>query len=359
LGKWYEKMELKDIQFILNHFEGAGHIFPRTISTATTCNKQVLVTDIDQIYAKFKAADFKDCRINAYPDFTNFHGINMQYPAFVMCDLDLSKFKTEKLLLRTLRATVKNIVMDLGENAKPTVLSTGNGYHVYQPIKLPVLERESLFETFITPSTQFIRYAAKKWTKGKNDPANHPSVNSCMVRVPNSINSKNGKTVQVVQWWNGTRPAANGMLFWFHIHLVGEILRDDAKRRGPFYRAVHSSKGITISLRRSADDSPRYLHWIESAILKGNGISDWRKATISLVLAPYLINVRKCNYSTAYIIIVDWLDKCKRIRSLDFNARSKIDYALKHAFPYPMRQDTMREKYPQMYAEIFAHSEFV
>jgi hypothetical protein len=155
-------MELKDIQFILNHFEGAGHIFPRTVSTALTRNKQVLVTDIDQIYAKFKAADFKDCRINAYPDFTNFHGINMQYPALVMCDLDLSNFKTEKLLQRTLRATLKNITADLGENAKPTVLFTGNGYHVYQPIKLPVLERESIFEIFENPSTQFIRYAAKK-----------------------------------------------------------------------------------------------------------------------------------------------------------------------------------------------------
>jgi hypothetical protein len=248
-----------------------------------------------------------------------------------------------------LRATHKNITADLGENAKPTVLFTGNGYHVYQPIKLPILEREELFETFQTPSTQFIRYAAKKWTKGKNDPANHPSVSSCMVRVPNSINSKNGKTVQVVQWWNGVRPAANGMLFWFHIHLVGEILRDDVKRRRPFY----SSIGITISLRRSPD-SPRYLHWIESAILKGNGIGDWRKATISLVLAPYLINVRKHDYIMAYGIIMNWLSKCARIRSLDFNAGSKIDYALKHAFPYPMRQDTMREKYPQMYSEIFA-----
>jgi hypothetical protein len=83
-------MELKDIQFILNHFEGAGSMFPRTISTKATCNKQILVTDIDQIYNQFKAADFKDCRINAYPDFTNFDGMNMQYPAFVMCDLDSS-----------------------------------------------------------------------------------------------------------------------------------------------------------------------------------------------------------------------------------------------------------------------------
>jgi hypothetical protein len=44
----------------------------------------------------------------------------------------------------------------------------------------------------------------------------------------------------------------------------------------------------------------------------------------------------------------------KAERRLDFNARNKIDYALKHAFPYPMRQDTMQSKYPQMYTEIFS-----
>jgi hypothetical protein len=345
-------MELRDIQFILKHFEGAGPIFPRTISTCNTHNRQILVTDIDQIYNHFKAAEFKDCRINAYPDFTNFQGINMQYPALVMCDLDLSNFKSEKLLQKTLRATLKNIAIDLGENAKPTVLFTGNGYHVYQPIKLPILEREELFQTFEIPSTQFIRYAAKKWTKGKNDPANHPSVNSCMVRVPNSINSKNGKTVQVVQWWNGTRPAANGMLFWFQVHLTDEKLKYDYKHGRGLYRAMATGKEIIIPLRRS-ENTPWTIHWIESTILDRNGISDWRKATISLILAPYLVNVRKEDPSTAYGIIMDWLAKCSKIRRLDFNATNRVDYAINHAFQYPMRQDTMREKYPQMYAEIF------
>ena len=88
-------MELQDIQFILNHFEGAGALFPRTMSTVATHNKQILAADIDEIYSKFRAADFLDCRINAYPDFTNFNGINRQYPAFVMCDLDITKFRTE------------------------------------------------------------------------------------------------------------------------------------------------------------------------------------------------------------------------------------------------------------------------
>jgi hypothetical protein len=42
-----------------------------------------------------------DCIINAFPSFTNYSGINRQSPNFVMSDLDLMKFRTEKLLLKT------------------------------------------------------------------------------------------------------------------------------------------------------------------------------------------------------------------------------------------------------------------
>ena len=89
--------------------------------------------------------------------------------------------------------------------------------------RLPLLESESIFASFENPSTEFIRYVAQRWTEGKNDPANNPSVNSCLLRVPGSINSKNNKAVGVVQLWNGIRPAANSMLFDFQIELSKEI----------------------------------------------------------------------------------------------------------------------------------------
>ena len=83
-----------------------------------------------------------------------------------------------------------------------------------------------------------------------------------------------------------------------------------------------------------------------------------RKTTMELVLSPYLVNVKKCDYHTAYNIIIEWLDKCGRIRLLDFKPRYKVNYALKRAnygpVLYPMRLDTIKSKYPQMYAEIFA-----
>jgi hypothetical protein len=179
-----------------------------------------------------------------------------------------------------------------------------------------------------------------------------------MVRVPNSINSKNGKLVKVVQWWNGTRPPANGMLFWFQVHLTDEKLKYDYKHGRGLYRAIESGKEIVISLRESYyKNAPREIHWIEKAILDGNGIADWRKATIHLILVPYLINVKKQVSDIAYRIIMDWLAKCNAIRKLDFNATNKVDDAIIRAFEgrtmYPMRQDTMQSKYPEMYAEIF------
>src|SRR5919197_1512224 len=202
-------MNIKDIQLILDHFEEP--IFPRTISTKTNQGRQIPVNNIEEAYRMFGQADFIDCRINVYPVYTNYKGLNRQAPNFVMCDLDITKFRTQKLLLKPLHKTTKNVAKDLGQGIQiqPTVLFTGNGYHVYQPIRLPLLENESIFAPpkYQNPSTEIIRYAAQRWTEGKNDPSNHPSVNSCLLRVPGSINSKNNKVVEVVELWNGsTRP---------------------------------------------------------------------------------------------------------------------------------------------------------
>ena len=47
-----------------------------------------------------------------------------------MCDLDITKFRTEKLLLKILHKTTENVAKDLGQGIQPTILFTCNGYHV-------------------------------------------------------------------------------------------------------------------------------------------------------------------------------------------------------------------------------------
>jgi len=50
------------------------------------------------------------------------------------------------------------------------------------------------------------------------------------------------------------------------------------------------------------------IPWIEK--LLDTPIDDYRKNAISLILAPYLINVRKVSYDVALNIINSWLSKC-------------------------------------------------
>jgi hypothetical protein len=347
------------IEKMLNLCQGPS--FPRTISTYKTQGRQIVVYGEDEIFKQFESSQFLDCRINAYPRFTKYHNINMQPPTFVMCDLDLMKFRTKKQLLAALDRTVENIQKDI--NGIPMVLFTGNGYHVYQPIELPVLEQESIFAQYENPSTEFIRYAAQKWTDGKNDPSNHPSVNSCMVRVPGSINSKNSKKVGIVQEWNDKKLKANRMLLDFYIKLAAKELAYKSKQREYYYypttymRKNYRRFGNTtkVDFAVSAIDS---ISWIENLLNNNEGLPDFRKSMIDLVIAPYFVNIKQYDYDTAYSKIAEWLDKCGKRRRLDFNPKYRISYALKRSLRTgmkPMKLETMKKNYYEMYRMVVVH----
>jgi hypothetical protein len=349
------------LEKILNLCQGPP--FPRTISTYKTQGKQVEVRGIEEVLTHFNASQFVDCRINVYPRFTKYRDINMQPPTFVMCDLDLMKFRTEKLLLRTLDQTIENIQKEI--NGVPMVLFTGNGYHIYQPINLPVLEQESIFTRFNNPSTEFIRYAAQRWTNGRNDPSNYPSVNSCLLRVPGSVNSKNRRKVEVIQEWNNEKPAANRLLIDFYIKLAAKELAHRSKQREYYYYSstymkknfYHFGNTTRVDFVATAIDG---IAWIENLLNNSEGITDFRKQTIDLVLAPYLVNIKQLDYDTAYSILAEWLDKCGRKRKLDFSPRSKISYSLKQSSRTgikPMKLETMKNNYYDMYKELVARDE--
>jgi hypothetical protein len=56
-------------------------------------------------------------------------------------------------------------------------------------------------------------------------------------------------------------------------------------------------------------------------------VDDYRKFVVWCILAPYLINIRKCSADEAYNLIKNWLDKCSQLRSLDFNSNyDQIQY---------------------------------
>jgi uncharacterized membrane protein len=60
------------LDFILSHFQ--GRVFPRTVSAMGTKNKQVEVFDKENATNLFENSKFIDCKINAFPTFTQYKG---------------------------------------------------------------------------------------------------------------------------------------------------------------------------------------------------------------------------------------------------------------------------------------------
>ena len=187
-----------------------------------------------------KLPNFLDCRISAYPGYVEFKGINRQPPNFIFVDLDRSGFKTEMAHRSALSFTLKNIKEKLGGN--PTVLWSGNGYHIYQPVEAFVLEQLEGFSKFEQPSSKlFLRFAEWHLSNGKSDSAHNTTVSfkNCMLRIPGSHNSKCVQKnnvldesitgVKIMQRWNGHRPKINLLLGSFYAYLVDQKFKEERK----------------------------------------------------------------------------------------------------------------------------------
>ena len=204
-----------DIDITLKHFPEP--LFPRTISTYKSQGKQFEVFDKDEMLKAYEESSFLDSRVNGYPSYTEYKGIQRYPPNFIFADLDLSLFKDIPTLDRALGATLRTIRLKL--NASPTILWTGKGYHIYQPIDAVILEEFKQFEGFEKPSTKFLRFAEFYLTNGKSDPSHNPSFKSCMIRFPGSFNSKcvqGSNEIKIIQKWDGYKPSMNLLLGSFH-----------------------------------------------------------------------------------------------------------------------------------------------
>ena len=136
------------MDFILGHFQNP--LFPRRIMTKRL-GYQKEVLDKQSVLKYYKLSNWEDCRINAYLSFTNYHGINRTHPSFIIIDFDLKDFGYSKDKLDgALNNALKRIKDILG--GYPTVLWTGNGYHIYQPLEGFVLEEIDIFAEFVAPN---------------------------------------------------------------------------------------------------------------------------------------------------------------------------------------------------------------
>jgi hypothetical protein len=221
------KKEIEEgLNFNLSHLEELL-IFPRTIMTKKL-GYQRIVYSKERVLEHFIESDFIDYRINAYPYLTEYKKIPRYKPDFIFIDIDKYDFEKERNLKFALTNTLKNIREKLGNDDEYlTVLDTGGGYHIYQPVYCPTaLENVIEFQKFNKPSEQFLRFAKDILSKGKADKNNNPSFRSCLLRIPRSINSKHNKQVTIVQKWNGVRSSLpKEFMEEFQNHLIQKKLR--------------------------------------------------------------------------------------------------------------------------------------
>jgi hypothetical protein len=117
------------LDFLLRHF--FEPLFPRKVSADTTGGQQWRADDKLRALSLFEGAFRKNSRINAFR-------IGQTNPDLIFIDLDLEDFGCSKAALkRALTNTLKTINRKL-LGGHPTVLWSGNGYHIIQPIQCDI-----------------------------------------------------------------------------------------------------------------------------------------------------------------------------------------------------------------------------
>jgi len=342
------------LNFILNHFD-QDRLFPRTIMTKKLgYQKEVFSKEI--ALQHFKEADFIDCRINAFPSFTNYKGIQRYPPDFIFIDIDKNNFTTERSFKLAFSNTLKNIKEKLGVYS--TVLFTGGGYHIYQPIDAFVLEDIDIFNKFENPSNKFFRFAKDYLSNNKADKSNNPSFKSCLLRIPSSLNSKffsneeskKNSQVKIIQEWNRNRPSIKYLLRNFRCYLIDQKIKEWKTQQKIVKRFSHQR----YQQNNSMNPNVNTISWIE--ILLKTPITDFRKNATNLILAPYLVNIKKIPYQESFDNLIEWLKKCDLLKKLDFNTnylvKSALNIASEKGIP-PMKLETLKNRDLELYLELY------
>src|SRR5215831_18359965 len=190
------------------------------------------------------------------------------------------------------------------------------GYHIYLPVAAPILELESIFAGFEEPSKQFIRWTEQFLTNNKADPCHSSSLSfknkfAVINEKGEIVNVPESAEVRIVQKWNGVRPSIKQLLPDFHIFLADSKLKE-----------IHRNRKSQKHSLRYVNSHNHKIRYIET--LLETPIPEHRKYTLRLIVAPYLINVRKLCYEDALSIIKEWLDRCDKLKPLvSVNSRIK------------------------------------
>ncbi|CAN5613808.1 hypothetical protein BH23THE1_BH23THE1_25510 [soil metagenome] len=230
------------IDFILSHFNSSVGQFPRKMMTFRS-NGPFTVNTKQDILKRCEQSEFKGCRINTYPVTIAKEGVLIQSPNFVFIDLDLGNFDNDiNKLDRVKNSTLRKLEQMQGSH--PTLSWTGNGYHIYLPVDIPVLDNEYVLSKDKFPnlfslkgrysqyfvSEVFMQFAEDFFTSGRYDPNHRPKYKTCLIRLPDTFNSQclsrglscEESKVRIVQKWNGKRIDGEAITREFMIWLTNQ-----------------------------------------------------------------------------------------------------------------------------------------
>ena len=213
-------------------------------------------------------------------------------------DLDAKRFDSNASLQRVLKRILKNVA-SLLYGVKPLVLWSGHGYHIIIPVNAKeALENFTDFMEYTTkPSQEFLQFAERFLSLNKADMANNPGFKSCLLRVPYTFNSECvnegiDAEVKIVQQWEGSKPLPeiDNLRIEFQTFLVDKKLKaelEENKRKK--FNSSHISTTTNI------------LPYVERLLRMS--ISHYRKFVISLILAPYFVNIQHLSDTESFFRI--------------------------------------------------------
>jgi hypothetical protein len=343
------------LDFLLSHFQEP--LWPRNISTASTDGKQYCVEDRARALVFYNAAQRKDCRIAVFPKYDEiFKNLQTQetkaepIPNHIFCDLDAKDFNNDiNQLNAALKSTLRRMHKELN-GAVPTVLWSGGGYHIHQPLDIPqAFEYIEEFKKYENVSVRFLRYAARRLTGDKSDPNHNVSFKSSMARVPGSKNTKyaDEPEVKILQPWDGVRakPSRQFVGSDFLITLVQKEIDKNV-----------SNIKFNITNKIGCHSNSTTTPWIEK--LLQTPIADYRRTARDLILIPYLIIRRGFGPKETYDIVMDWADRCSELRHLqpsrhvyETRVRTRIKEVVQHKIP-PMTFSKFKEMQPDIAEKV-------
>jgi Primase X len=168
-----------------------------------------------------------------------------------------------------------------------------------------------------------LQFAERFLSLNKADTANNPGFKSCLLRIPNTFNSECvdegiDAEVKIVQQWDGSKPLPeiDNVLIEFQTFLVDKKLKGELKEN-------ERKKFDTSRIPTTTNTLP----YAES--LLHMSIPDYRKFAISLILAPYFVNIQHLSDTEAFFRIKEWLLKCSKVRNLEPSVAFFDDYTRK------------------------------